>query len=196
MKTLIVLLFLSALTGDPVLINGSMAGGGQPEIGKKVPGFTAIDHTGSEWNLADHLQGNYLVVYFYPAAFTGGCTAQACSYRDNMDRLRELNTKVVGISGDKTSGLASFREHHNLNFTLLSDPEGEIAGIFGVPVRDGGTIKKKVEGNFLNLTRTVTTSRHTFVIGPEGKLLYRDSQVNPSRDPGNIANFISEHAEK
>ena len=69
------------------------------EKGDKVPDFTASDENGDLWQLSDQRTA-YLVIYFYPAAFTGGCTAQACSYRDHESDFSKLNAKVIGVSGD------------------------------------------------------------------------------------------------
>ncbi|MCK4748192.1 MAG: peroxiredoxin, partial [Bacteroidales bacterium] len=99
------------------------------EPGDKVSDFSALDENGKTWNLSDQ-RSNYLVVYFYPAAFTSGCTKQACSYRDHDSEFKLLNASIVGISGDEFENLGKFKEHHNLNFTLLSDPDGKIAKIF------------------------------------------------------------------
>jgi peroxiredoxin Q/BCP len=165
------------------------------EKGDKVPEFSALDENGDTWKLSDQ-RADYLVVYFYPAAFTGGCTKQACSYRDHDTEFKLLNASIVGISGDDHQNLGKFKEHHNLNFTLLSDTDGKIAGIFGVPVRDGDSIEKEVGGQTLQLNRGVTTSRWTFVIDVNGKLIYRDSEVSASTDPEKVLKFIGTHDQR
>lgn len=176
-----------------ILLSAISAMGSSPvEKGDKVPDFSAIDENGKTWTLSGH-RSDYLVLYFYPAAFTGGCTAQACSYRDHDIEFKLLNASVVGISGDDPENLAAFKEHHNLTFTLLSDPDGKIAGIFGVPVREGGTIEKEVEGETLHLSRGVTTSRWTFVIDANGRLIYKDREVTASTDPETVLKFIATH---
>ena len=96
------------------------------EKGDRVPDFSAIDENGNTWKLSDQ-RADYLVIYFYPAAFTGGCTQQACSYRDHEAAFSSLNAEVVGISGDEPENLKAFKAFHNLNFTLLSDAEGKVA---------------------------------------------------------------------
>ena len=83
-------------------------------IGTLVPNVNANDHNGELWRLTDHTgQGKYLVVYFYPAAMTGGCTKQACAYRDNTTQLRELGIDVVGVSADAVRNLQAFRQAEN-----------------------------------------------------------------------------------
>lgn len=165
------------------------------KTGEKVPDFTAKDENGEDWTLSEQ-RSDYIVIYFYPAAFTGGCTKQACSYRDHDTQFKLLNTTVVGISGDEYGNLGKFREHHRLNFSLLSDPEGRIAEIFGVPTRDGGSIKREIEGQSLQLSRGVTTSRWTFVIDVNGKLIYRDKNVSAATDPETVLEFITTHEER
>ena len=82
----------------------------------------------------------------------------------------------------------------NLNFSLLSDPDGKIAEIFGVPTRDGATIEKEIDGNTLALTRGITTSRWTFVIdGNKGRLIYKDDEVTAATDPESVLKFIATH---
>lgn len=165
-------------------------------IGDNVPDFEAIDDQGNSWSLYDHLKSDYLVVYFYPAAFTGGCTAQACSYRDHMSELALLNASVIGISGDEPQSLEMFKKEHSLNFTLLSDKDGKIASLFGVPVRDGGTIEREINGNTLQLSRGVTTSRWTYVIDINRKLIYKNNNVDASNDSQAVYEFIRTHNQR
>lgn len=166
------------------------------KVGDNVPDFEAVDDQGKPWKLSDHLRINYLVVYFYPAAFTGGCTTQACSYRDLNKELAMMNASVVGISGDEAKNLSMFKQEHNLNFTLLSDKTGEIAKIFGVTVNDGGTNETEFGGQKLQLTRGVTTSRWTFIIDGNGKLIYREKDVNASTDSQTVMEFIKTHEQR
>jgi thioredoxin-dependent peroxiredoxin len=88
----------------------------------------------------------------------------------------------VGVSGDRIEGLRTFRGANRLNFPLVSDTEGKIARAFGVPVRDGGTIKREVDGEEVELTRDVTAARWTFIIDREGRVAYKDTQVDPEGD--------------
>lgn len=163
------------------------------QLGDQVPAFSAPADDGSTWQSNDYLGEKYLVVYFYPAAMTGGCTAQACTYRDSQDEIADADALVIGISGDEVDGLALFREAHNLNFPLLSDPDGKLASMFGVPTREGGTLSRELAGEFHELRRGVTASRWTFVIGKDGKLLYKNEEVNPEQDPEQVLAFIKKH---
>lgn len=165
------------------------------EKGDKVPNFSALDENGNAWELSDQ-RADYLVVYFYPAAFTGGCTKQACSYRDHNKEFAALNAKVVGVSGDDHENLKAFKAVHNLNFTLLSDSDGKIAELFGVPTRDGATIEKEVDGKTLQLSRRVTTSRWTYVVDRNGRLVYKDDDVQAATDPEAVLKALTTHNER
>jgi len=90
--------------------------------GETAPDFTLTDDTGAEVSLSS-LRGRKVIVYFYPAAMTPGCTKQACDFTDSLDSLKARGYEVLGISPDKPEKLAKFREKEGLGITLLSDPE-------------------------------------------------------------------------
>lgn len=160
-------------------------------VGARAPDFKAADQNGNTWALKDHLGGKYIVVYFYPAAMTGGCTKQACSYRDYFKNTSDRAFEVVGISGDATQNLKYFQQAESLNFPLLSDPDGSIAKAFGVTVKEGEkTIKRTVDGKEVELTRSATAMRWTFIIDPTGKVVYRDDKVNAVQDLDNVLAFL------
>ncbi len=177
---------------------GTMTMSGQSvlSVGDKAPVFTATADDGSIWNLKKHLGKKNIVIYFYPAAMTGGCTKQACAYRDNKDKLQTANVEVVGISGDKKDNLKLFKMAENLNFTLLSDEKGEIAKAFGVPTGKAGSIKRTVGGFEHELVREITAKRWTFVVGKNGKIIYKNEQVNAEKDSEEVLNFIKLQAIK
>jgi thioredoxin-dependent peroxiredoxin len=152
------------------------------KVGDRAPAFEAPTDEGGVWRSRDHVGRKLLVVYFYPAAMTDGCTKQACSFRDNRSRLQELGAEVIGVSGDRVEGLKTFRGSNRINFPLLSDTAGSVARAFGVPVRAGGSIQRTVDGRAVELTRDVTAARWTFIIGRDGRILYRDTQVDAEGD--------------
>lgn len=162
----------------------------QVAVGDKTPVFTATTDEGSTWKLADYLGKKNVVVYFYPAAMTGGCTKQACAYRDAQPAIESANAVVVGVSGDNPEGLKLFKKAENLNFTLLSDEKGEIAKSFGVPVKDGGTITREIEGKSYDLTRGATASRWTFIIDKKGNIVYKNEQVDAAKDAEAVLAFL------
>jgi len=126
--------------------------------GDTAPDFTLPDADGKPVSLADY-RGRRVVVYFYPAAGTPGCTKQACDFRDSLAELNGAGLDVLGISPDKPAKLAKFRDKEGLTFPLLSDADKDVLnawGAFG---------EKQMYG------KTVTgVIRSTFVIDPEGKI--------------------------
>jgi len=155
-------------------------------VAEKAPLFKAVNADGEMWNLEDHIGKSFIVLYFYPAAMTGGCTQQACAYRDNIEEFKALNAKVVGVSGDNVKGLQVFRDSQNLNFELLSDPDGSIARMYGAPVGQGGMIERNIGGKSVSLTRGVTISRWTYIIDKEGNIIYKNADVNAAKDAAEV----------
>jgi peroxiredoxin Q/BCP len=127
-------------------------------VGAAAPEFALPDDKGNTVKLKD-FRGRRVVVYFYPAALTPGCTKQACDFRDNLKQLDKAGFDVVGISPDKPEKLAKFRKEHKLNFPLLSDPERAVLTAYGAYG------KKMMYGK--EVTGVI---RSTFVVDPKGKL--------------------------
>ena len=127
-------------------------------VGDKAPGFTLTAADGKTVKLSD-FKGRKVVVYFYPAASTPGCTKQACDFRDSLAELNEAGLDVVGISPDKPEKLAKFRDAEGLTFPLLSDPERTVLsewGAFGEKSMYGKTVQGVI--------------RSTFVVDEKGKV--------------------------
>jgi len=160
------------------------------EVGDKAPAFSTKDDAGKVWKSEDHVGKKNIIVYFYPAAMTGGCTKQACSYRDASKDLAKLDAVVVAVSGDHVEALKYFKINDNLNFPLLSDASGDISKAFGVPTRKGGKLIREVEGKKVTLVRDNTPSRWTFVIGKNGKVIYKNTKVNPTKDLAEVSKAI------
>ena len=159
-------------------------------ISDSVPNFEAIDANGKTWRLDKFHSKNYVLLYFYPAAMTGGCTKQACSFRDSYQDWKKLGVEVVGISGDLPENLALFTKAEKLPFTLLSDPDGKVAELFQVPQKKGGIIERFFLGDKYTLERGVTIKRWTFLISKSGKLIYKNDKVDPLKDSANVMEFI------
>jgi len=160
------------------------------DVGDAAPKFSATSDEGKEWKSEEHVGKKILVVYFYPADMTGGCTKQACSFRDDMSDLKKLGVEVVGISGDSAENHRLFKKAHRLNFTLLADEKGTIAKQFGVPTKAGGTFNTEVDGEKVALVTGVRAARWTFIIGPDGNVVYKDTQVNAAEDSKKVREVI------
>jgi peroxiredoxin Q/BCP len=128
------------------------------EVGDKAPAFSLSDADGNTVTLSD-FKGRKVIVYFYPAASTPGCTKQACDFRDSLAELNGAGLDVIGISPDKPEKLAKFRDKEGLTFPLLSDPDREVLtawGAFGEKSMYGKTVQGVI--------------RSTFVVDESGKI--------------------------
>jgi peroxiredoxin Q/BCP len=168
---------------------------GEVKVGDPAPAFQATDDQSNTWKSSDHVGKKILVVYFYPADQTPGCTRQACTYRDDMSKLTEKGVEVVGISGDSAKNHEVFKKAQKLNFTLLADEDGSIAKEFGVPVGKGGEWKTTdADGNQVVLKRGITAQRWTFVISKDGKVIYKNTNVKPTEDSKQILELIEKQS--
>jgi len=167
------------------------------KVGDPAPVFAGTDELGQAWKSESRVGKKYVVVYFYPGDFTPGCMRQAQSFRDGMHKLVAKGVEVVGVSGDSVKTHELFKKDQKLNFTLLADEKGELAKKFGVPVGKGGQVRTKdMQGKQLTLTRAVTLSRWTFVIGKDGKIAYKNIKVTPADDAKKILEFLTKAEEK
>ena len=162
------------------------------KVGDPAPKFESVDVTGKVWKSADHVGKHTIVIYFYPADLTRGCTKQACGFRDDMAKLKDQGVEVVGVSGDSVKNHEIFKKVHTLNFTLLADEKGDVAKAFGVPLKPGGTIKETFEGKQIELTRGVSAARWTFVIDKEGKIALKNTEVKAAEDSKAILKIVEE----
>jgi len=126
--------------------------------GDLAPDFTLTDDAEKQVTLSD-LRGKKVIVYFYPAAMTPGCTKQACDFTDSLDSLHARGYEVLGISPDKPAKLAKFRERDGLTITLLSDPDKAVMNEYGA-FGEKKLYGKTVEG----------VIRSTIVVGEDGKV--------------------------
>jgi len=130
------------------------------EVGSKAPDFEGKSDRGSNIKLYDLLKSSEVVLYFYPKDSTPGCTAEACSFRDNWEDITKTGATVIGVSTDSLESHKKFRDHYSLPFDLISDPEYRIGKMFGL---HGLLIKPRV----------------TFVIDRNGTIRHvYESQLN------------------
>ncbi|MFC5906620.1 thioredoxin-dependent thiol peroxidase [Streptacidiphilus monticola] len=145
--------------------------------GDTAPAFTLPDADGKPVSLADHL-GRKVIVYFYPAALTPGCTKQACDFTDNLDVLAQAGYDVIGVSPDKPEKLAKFREKEHLTVTLVADPDKEVLqayGAFGEKTMYGKTVTGVI--------------RSTVVVDEQGKVEHAFYNV---RATGHVAKLLKD----
>jgi peroxiredoxin Q/BCP len=143
--------------------------------GDPAPEFTLSAADGNEVSLSS-FRGRRVVVYFYPAASTPGCTKQACDFRDSLAQLNDAGIDVLGISPDKPAKLVKFRDNESLTFPLLSDPERSVLAAYGA------FGEKTMYGK-----KTVGVIRSTFVIGADGKIEVAQYNV---RATGHVAKLL------
>lgn len=114
------------------------------KIGDKIPNFKAKDSNGNDFDSQTLVGIKPLVIYFYPKDNTPGCTAQACSFRDQYEDFKDLGADVIGISSDSIASHQEFTKHYKLPFILLSDPDQKIRKLFGVHSRIFGLLPGRV----------------------------------------------------
>ena len=121
------------------------------EVGDKAPSFSLPDANGNKVSLNDY-RGRKVIVYFYPAASTPGCTKEACDFRESLGELADAGFDVVGISPDKPEKLAKFRDNEKLTFPLLSDPDRKVLtawGAYGEKKMYGKTVQGVIRSTFV-----------------------------------------------
>ncbi|MCL1599513.1 MAG: thioredoxin-dependent thiol peroxidase [Actinomycetia bacterium] len=128
------------------------------ESGDQAPPFTAVDQTGKE-RRTDEFTGSKLVIYFYPKAFTPGCTTESCDFAERYETFIENGYTILGVSPDAADKLAKFKDEYDLPFDLLSDPDHTIATAFGAY-----GLKKNYGREYMGIIRS------TFLIDGDGQV--------------------------
>ncbi|WP_084516843.1 thioredoxin-dependent thiol peroxidase [Microtetraspora niveoalba] len=147
------------------------------EPGDAAPDFTLRDADGNEVSL-DSFRGRRVILYFYPAAMTPGCTKQACDFRDNLNSLTGHGFAVLGVSKDTPAKLQRFREHDSLTFPLLSDAGLDVHKAYGA------------YGEKQNYGKTIMgVIRSTFVIDADGKI---EKALYNVKATGHVARLLKE----
>ena len=151
---------LTLLTAFNIAPDALALGGKLPIVGAPAPEFALPTNTGDgNVSLADY-RGKWLVVYFYPKDFTSGCTIEARKFQQDMPQYLDRNTQIVGISADDVESHAEFCDSEGLKFPLLADTTGAIS---------------KAYGSWMG----IVSSRHSFIIDPQGTLKATFTGVNP-----------------
>jgi peroxiredoxin Q/BCP len=149
------------------------------EVGDKAPAFSLSDADGNTVKLSDY-KGRRVIVYFYPAASTPGCTKQACDFRDSLSELNGAGLDVIGVSPDKPAKLAKFRDDQKLTFPLLSDPDREVLtawGAYGEKMMYGKTVQGVI--------------RSTFVVDEKGKIAEAQYNVKAAHTTTKIQKILA-----
>ena len=136
-----------------------------PQAGQAAPDFSLPDQNGTQHSLSE-FRGKYLVLYFYPKDDTPGCTEEACKFRDDFSKIRQMGAQVVGVSIDNTDNHAEFAKKYHLPFPLLADSDGKVAASYGAE---------------RNLGFAKIAKRYTFLIDPEGRIRKIYLSVDTSR---------------
>ena len=154
----------------------NISSAGELTIGMDAPAFELSDQSGKTHKLSDYI-GKWVVLYFYPKDDTPGCIKEACAFRDDIAILQSINVKVLGVSVDTSTSHAKFAEKYSLQFPLLADIGGKVARKYDALTKLGP----------LKLAK-----RHTFIIGPGGKLAKIYRSVKPSAHSDEIISDIKQ----
>jgi peroxiredoxin Q/BCP len=154
--------FVTLLVAGSILFSAATTFAAMPKAGDTAPLFAGTDQNGKEFKLADLVGEKIVLLYFYPKDFTGGCTKEACSFRDGFEDFATNNVEIVGVSFDSADSHLKFIAKYKLNFTLLADTDGKIADIYGVRMA-GKNMAKRV----------------SFLIGLDGKIVHVTDSRNP-----------------
>jgi peroxiredoxin Q/BCP len=154
--------FATLLIAGSILFSAATTFAEMPKTGDAAPLFEGQDQDGKTVQLSDLAGKKIVLLYFYPKDFTGGCTKEACGFRDRVGDLQKDNVEVIGVSFDSADSHKQFIAKYNLNFTLLADTEGKIADLYGVKM-DGKNMAKRV----------------SFLIGLDGKIVHVTNAGNP-----------------
>jgi peroxiredoxin Q/BCP len=150
------------LAAAAIIFTAATTFAAMPKAGDAAPSFEGKDQNGKDFKLADLVGKKIVLLYFYPKDFTGGCTKEACSFRDGFEDFATNNVEIVGVSFDSADSHLQFIAKYKLNFTLLADTDGKIADIYGV----------RMAGK--NMARRVS-----FLIGLDGKIVHVTDAGNP-----------------
>jgi peroxiredoxin Q/BCP len=148
--------------------------------GNKAPAFKLSDQDGHTHSLSDY-RGQWLVVYFYPADDTPGCTKEACSFRDEKGRLEEMGAVVLGVSADDAKSHGAFAGKYGLNFPLLADTDHSMIKAYGA-WGSKNMFGKTYEGIL----------RRTFIINPQGNIAKVWEKVNAEGHALEVAEALTE----
>ena len=153
---------------------------GELAVGDAAPVFELVDQNGETRRLTDY-RGQWVVLYFYPKDDTPGCTTEACNFRDDAPRLRQLGAQVLGVSLDSPASHAEFAQEYHLPFPLLADGAGEVARSYGA---------------YFGLGPLRFARRHTVIIDPQGRIARIYRKVKPATHSDEVVAAVAELQER
>jgi thioredoxin-dependent peroxiredoxin len=165
--------------------------------GDPAPDFTVADQNGDELTLSS-LRGQTVVLYFYPRADTSGCTIQACGVRDHRADYERAGARVIGVSPDPVEAIAKFAGKHDLDFTLLADPDHTVAELYGtwVEKRTKEAASTAAGLGYASQGRTYWgVQRATFVIDPEGTIAHVIEKASPKTHDDEVLGVLAQATE-
>jgi peroxiredoxin Q/BCP len=155
-------IFSTLLLAAGIVFSAATTFAAMPKAGDTAPLIAGQDQNGKDFKLADLVGKKIVLLYFYPKDFTGGCTKEACSFRDGFEEFATNNVEIVGVSFDSADSHLKFITQYKLPFTLIADTDGKIADAY--EVRNAGK----------NIARRVS-----FLIGLDGKIVHVTDSGNP-----------------
>jgi thioredoxin-dependent peroxiredoxin len=159
------LLFFVVVVLVGLAYNGLRASDKAPAVGVAAPDFTLMSQEGKPVNLHD-FRGKWVVLYFYPKDFSSGCTVEAHNFQRDMAQYEQKDAVIVGVSVDSYESHQKFCTKEGLNFKLLADPDHKVSDEYG---------------SIMNLGVKKLSSRHTFIVNPDGVIIKEYMDVNPGK---------------
>src|ERR1039457_875939 len=153
---------ITLVTAGSIFSSAEATLAAMPKAGDTAPWFEGQDQDGKTFKLADLIGKKIVLLYFYPQDFTGGCTKEACGFRDRMGELQTNNVAVVGVSHDSVDSHKKFTDAYKLNFTLVADPDGKIIAAYDA-----------------KLPVVSMAKRVSFLIDLDGKIVHVTDSGNP-----------------
>jgi thioredoxin-dependent peroxiredoxin len=159
-----------------LLLRGLSASSPVPGVGSAAPQFTLTSQDGKQVSLNDY-RGQWVVLYFYPKDFTSGCTTEAHNFQGDQAQYLERRAVVLGVSVDNADSHKRFCAKEGLNFKLLADTDRHVSAQYG---------------SLMNLGVVKLSSRHTFIIDPQGKIARTFTSVNPGKHSEEVLAALTE----
>src|ERR1700682_670979 len=169
-------IFLFALLIAAVAAQVAYAMSEAPAVGTNAPEFTLTTNEGNQAGLKD-FRGKWVVLYFYPKDFTGGCTLEAKNFQRDLTKYNEAGAVVLGVSVDSAQSHKDFCAKEGLNFKLLADPDGKVSGLYGSTMEYQGA---------------KMAARNTFIINPKGEIVKVYTGVKPAEHSDQVLKDLAE----